>query len=93
MLLSFDVEEDADALVLTPVTLLRQELARSVDQPVRDLVDLGGVGFTVALLIGELAFDGGSAEATLGVLLGSAMSAFLAGTILSARNAHYRSGK
>ena len=51
---------------------------------------LGGVGFTVALLIGELAFDGGSAEATLGVLLGSAMSAFLAGTILSARNARYR---
>jgi NhaA family Na+:H+ antiporter len=51
---------------------------------------LGGVGFTVALLIGELAFDGGSPDATLGVLLGSALSASLAATILSARSAHYR---
>jgi NhaA family Na+:H+ antiporter len=51
---------------------------------------LGGVGFTVALLIGELAFDGGSPEATLGVLLGSALSASLAAAILTARNAHYR---
>jgi NhaA family Na+:H+ antiporter len=52
---------------------------------------LGGVGFTVALLIGELAFDGGSPQATLGVLLGSAASAVLAALILSARNRHYRS--
>lgn len=51
---------------------------------------LAGVGFTVALLIGQLAFSGGSSEATLGVLVGSAASAFLAGTILRARNAHYR---
>jgi NhaA family Na+:H+ antiporter len=52
---------------------------------------LGGVGFTVALLIGGLAFDGGSPQATLGVLLGSAGSAVLAALILSARNRHYRS--
>jgi NhaA family Na+:H+ antiporter len=51
---------------------------------------LGGMGFTVALLIGELAFDGGSPEATLGVLLGSAASAILAAAILSSRNRHYR---
>jgi NhaA family Na+:H+ antiporter len=51
---------------------------------------LGGIGFTVALLIGELAFDGGSPEATLGVLLGSAASAILAAAILGSRNRHYR---
>jgi len=51
---------------------------------------LGGVGFTVALLIGELAFDGGSPQATLGVLIGSAASAILAALILSSRNRYYR---
>lgn len=51
---------------------------------------LGGMGFTVALLIGELAFDGGSPQATLGVLAGSAVSALLAAVILGARNRHYR---
>jgi NhaA family Na+:H+ antiporter len=51
---------------------------------------LGGVGFTVALLIGELAFDGGSAQATLGVLIGSIAAAVLASLILSARNRHYK---
>lgn len=51
---------------------------------------LGGVGFTVALLIGELAFDGGSPQATLGVLLGSALSAILSALILGSRNRHYK---
>lgn len=51
---------------------------------------LSGMGFTVALLIGELAFDGGSPEATLGVLLGSAAAAILAAAILGSRNRHYR---
>lgn len=51
---------------------------------------LSGMGFTVALLISELAFDGGSPQATLGVLLGSALSALLAAVILSARNKHYK---
>jgi len=51
---------------------------------------LGGMGFTVALLIGELAFDGGSTQATLGVLLGSAVSAVLAALILGSRNRHYK---
>lgn len=53
---------------------------------------VGGIGFTVSLLVGELAFRGGpNAEpATLGVLIGSALAACLAAVFLAARNRHYR---
>jgi NhaA family Na+:H+ antiporter len=50
---------------------------------------LGGVGFTVALLIGELAFGAGStrdAHAKLAVLLGSVLAAALATVLLRLRN-------
>jgi Na+:H+ antiporter, NhaA family len=54
---------------------------------------LGGVGFTVSLLIGELAFGPGSAadeEVKIGVLTGSVVSALLAAVVLRVRNRHYR---
>jgi NhaA family Na+:H+ antiporter len=73
-------------------TFTRAELAAGLSWlDVLGVAVLSGMGFTVALLIGELAFDGGSPQATLGVLLGSAASAVLAALILSARNRHYRS--
>jgi len=54
---------------------------------------LGGIGFTVSLLIGELAFGPGSdqeADVKVGILLGSLLSALLAGVVLRIRNRHYR---
>jgi NhaA family Na+:H+ antiporter len=57
------------------------------------LAMLGGVGFTVSLLIGELAFGLGSTgdgQAKLGVLLGSLLAALLAAVVLRLRNRHYR---
>jgi len=54
---------------------------------------LGGIGFTVSLLIGELAFGTGSAldaEVKIGVLGGSLVAALLATVVLRVRNAHYR---
>ncbi|OLT06021.1 Na+/H+ antiporter NhaA [Pseudonocardia sp. CNS-004] len=54
---------------------------------------LAGIGFTVSLLIGELAFGGGSVgdeHVKIGVLLGSLLSALLATVVLRMRNRHYR---
>ncbi len=54
---------------------------------------LAGVGFTVSLLIGELAFDAGDARADhakIAVLLGSLLAATAAGVVLRRRNRHYR---
>lgn len=54
---------------------------------------LAGVGFTVSLLIGELAYGAGSPEsdvAKVAVLTGSLLAAFLAGLLLRIRNQHYR---
>jgi NhaA family Na+:H+ antiporter len=54
---------------------------------------LGGIGFTVSLLIGELAF-GGNSEADdhvkVAVLAGSVLAAVLAAILLRIRNRHYR---
>ena len=55
---------------------------------------LAGIGFTVSLLIGELAYGSGSAEADIvkvAVLAGSVLAAILAGVLLRVRNRHYRS--
>ena len=52
------------------------------------LAPLTGVGFTVALLVGELAFGTGSAaddHVRVGVLTGSLLAAFLGGALLMAR--------
>lgn len=54
---------------------------------------LSGVGFTVSLLIGELAFGDGSVadeHVKLGILGGSLLAALLAGVVLRSRNATYR---
>ncbi|GAA4685288.1 Na+/H+ antiporter NhaA [Pseudonocardia yuanmonensis] len=54
---------------------------------------LAGIGFTVSLLIGELAFGTGSAidgEVKIGVLTGSLLSALVASVILRIRNVRYR---
>ncbi|MEW2328106.1 Na+/H+ antiporter NhaA [Micromonospora chersina] len=54
---------------------------------------LAGIGFTVSLLIGELAFGPGSPEderVKVAVLLGSLLSAGLATTVLIRRNRVYR---
>jgi NhaA family Na+:H+ antiporter len=54
---------------------------------------LAGVGFTVSLLIGELAFGSGSAaddHAKIGVLLGSLVAILAATVVLRLRNRVYR---
>ncbi|MDT5064594.1 MAG: Na+:H+ antiporter, NhaA family, partial [Mycobacterium sp.] len=54
---------------------------------------LAGVGFTVSLLIGELAFGYGTltgADAKIGVLTGSVVAGMLAAVVLVSRNAVYR---
>jgi NhaA family Na+:H+ antiporter len=57
------------------------------------LAILAGVGFTVSLLIGELAFGHGTAEddtAKVGVLVGSLTAVLIGTTVLRARNRVYR---
>ncbi|MGW7006496.1 Na+/H+ antiporter NhaA [Streptomyces sp. NPDC054933] len=54
---------------------------------------LGGIGFTVSLLIGELAFAADPAvtdEVKAAVLIGSLISAVAAGALLKIRNTKYR---
>jgi NhaA family Na+:H+ antiporter len=54
---------------------------------------LAGVGFTVSLLIGELAFGVGTeqeSDVKIGVLTGSLLAALLATVVLRIRNRHYR---
>ncbi|MDX3246022.1 Na+/H+ antiporter NhaA [Streptomyces sp. ME18-1-4] len=57
------------------------------------VASLAGIGFTVSLLIGELAFEGDAAltdEVKASVLLGSLIAATLATVLLKLRNAKYR---
>ena len=54
---------------------------------------LTGVGFTVSLLVGELAFGVGSARddhVKVAILVGSLLAALLASMVLIRRNAAYR---
>jgi NhaA family Na+:H+ antiporter len=54
---------------------------------------LAGIGFTVSLLIGELAFGHGTAagdDVKIGVLVGSVVAGVLASVVLLSRNAAYR---
>jgi Na+:H+ antiporter, NhaA family len=54
---------------------------------------LGGIGFTVSLLIGELAFGQGTVQddhVKVGVLCGSLLAALLATVLLRVRNRTYR---
>ncbi len=72
----------------------RAEFADDLGWP--DLIGvalLGGIGFTVSLLIGELAFGAGSAQddhVKVGVLVGTLVSALLAAVVLRLRNRRYR---
>jgi len=53
----------------------------------------GGVGFTVSLLIGELAFGGNTAaddHVKIAVLTGSVTAAVFAAVVLRIRNRHYK---
>ncbi len=72
----------------------RQPLQRGLTWPdVTGIAILGGIGFTVSLLIGELAFGGGSAaddHVKVAVLAGSVAAAVLAAILLRARNRRYR---
>ncbi|MCI4676263.1 Na+/H+ antiporter NhaA [Candidatus Mycolicibacterium alkanivorans] len=55
---------------------------------------LAGIGFTVSLLTGDLAYDSGSARddvVKVAVLTGSLLAALLAAIVLRLRNRHYRS--
>lgn len=55
---------------------------------------LAGIGFTVSLLIGELAYEPGSDRhdvVKVAVLTGSLLAAVLAAVVLRLRNRHYRS--
>jgi NhaA family Na+:H+ antiporter len=77
--------------------LTRAELDSSLSW--QDVVGLGllsGVGFTVSLLIGELAFgDGGARDdhVRLGILIASVLAALLASLVLGRRNAAYRAAE
>ena len=54
---------------------------------------LGGIGFTVSLLVAELSFGLGAAEndhAKVGILLASVLAALLASVVLVSRNRWYR---
>jgi NhaA family Na+:H+ antiporter len=72
----------------------RAQLADDLGWPdVLGLALLAGIGFTVALLIGELAFGAESVRdehVKIGVLLGSLLSALLATVVLRVRNRRYR---
>ncbi|WP_307872847.1 Na+/H+ antiporter NhaA [Paractinoplanes ovalisporus] len=68
----------------------RAELPRDVAWPdLLGLAMLGGIGFTVSLLIGELAF-GAAPEPKVGVLGGSLIAAVSATVLLRARDRYYR---
>jgi NhaA family Na+:H+ antiporter len=72
----------------------RAELDPGLGWPdVVGLAVLSGIGFTVSLLVGELAFGAGSLRdehVKVGVLTGTLLAAVLAGIVLKARDRRYR---
>jgi NhaA family Na+:H+ antiporter len=74
--------------------LTRAELSPDLGWPdIAAVALLAGIGFTVSLLIGDLAFADDSDRAgyvKTGVLVGSVASALLAGVLLRVRQRHYR---
>src|SRR6195952_370714 len=84
--------------VLGTAFLLAKFTHASLDEDLawRDVLGvslLAGIGFTVSLLIGELAFGYGTvtgADAKIGVLVGSVVAGALAAIVLVSRNAAYR---
>jgi Na+:H+ antiporter, NhaA family len=82
----------ATTFVITKLT--RAELDPSVKWiDLTGVAFLGGIGFTVSLLVAELSFGLGSAhddEAKVAVIVASLAAAFLASVVLRVRNQHYR---
>ena len=74
--------------------LTRRPLQKGLTWPdLTGVAVLGGIGFTVSLLIGELAFGGNSAaddHVKIAVLTGSVAAATVAGILLRMRNRRYR---
>ncbi|MGW0735388.1 Na+/H+ antiporter NhaA [Streptomyces sp. NPDC002851] len=72
----------------------KAELSDNLDWPdIFAVAALAGIGFTVSLLIGELAFLGDEVltdEVKAAVLMGSLIAAVLSGVLLKLRNAKYR---
>jgi NhaA family Na+:H+ antiporter len=64
--------------------------------PIADVVaiaGLGGIGFTVSLLMNELAFEGQDTvanEVTLAVMVASVLAAIIGGVLTLRRSRHYR---
>jgi NhaA family Na+:H+ antiporter len=72
----------------------RAELNEEVSwRDMTGLAVLAGVGFTVALLVADLSYDGAEAEAAkTAVLAGSVIAALLAAVLLRRRNLRHRHG-
>ncbi|MEV6276712.1 Na+/H+ antiporter NhaA [Nocardia sp. NPDC051832] len=87
------------ALGITATTFLTAKLTRAQLDRELGWIDvfgvalLGGIGFTVSLLIGELAFAGDplrTDHGRIGVLLGTLTAALFAAAVLRLRNRKYR---
>jgi len=85
---------------ITGAGMIASRLAgrREERMPAGDLVvvaGLGGIGFTVSLLMNELAYGGSeiAAEGTVAVLIGSATALVVGGAITAVRSAQYRRGR
>ncbi|HEX9833226.1 MAG TPA: Na+/H+ antiporter NhaA [Mycobacterium sp.] len=84
--------------VFATAFLLAKFTHASLDEDLawRDVIGvsfLAGIGFTVSLLIGELAFGHGTAagaDVKIGVLVGSVIAGVVASLVLLSRNAAYR---
>jgi len=81
---------------ITGGALIANALNPGDKTPIGDLLTiaaLGGVGFTVSLLMNELAFEGNPSaitDGTLGVLVGSVIAVVVGGTFAAARSHWYR---
>jgi Na+:H+ antiporter, NhaA family len=84
---------------IVATTFLMTKLTRAELDPSVRWIDLtgvaflGGIGFTVSLLVAELSFGLGSAhddEAKVAVIVASLAAAFFASLLLRLRNQHYR---
>ena len=82
---------------ITGGALIANALNKHDRLPIGDLLTiaaLGGVGFTVSLLMNELAFEGNreaATEGTLGVLVGSVIAIVVGGSFAALRSCWYRS--
>ena len=75
-------------------TVAQRLASRGSALPIGDLIaiaGLGGIGFTVSLLMNELAFGDGQVadEVTLAVLLASLLAALIGGGLTALRSRHY----